>query len=194
MAENFDACLAVTLAYEGDWSDNPADPGGATMDGITYAVFCAWRASRHLPKPGLTDLRNIAHTEVANIYADRYWAPIRGADLPAGVDLAVFDFAVNSGVHRASVILQQCAGLTGEDVDGIIGDETLWFVSQADSADLVAAICDQRMRFLQSLGTWPDFGDGWTRRVDGVRQTAAGMCVQPSPPWLGETLLSGGRA
>ncbi|TIR82050.1 MAG: hypothetical protein E5X04_03460, partial [Mesorhizobium sp.] len=28
---NLAACLKTVLAYEGGWSDNPKDPGGATM-------------------------------------------------------------------------------------------------------------------------------------------------------------------
>ena len=31
----FDACLAVVLVQEGGYSDDPADPGGATNMGIT---------------------------------------------------------------------------------------------------------------------------------------------------------------
>ena len=35
MKNNYDAALQHVLKSEGLWSDNPADPGGATMKGIT---------------------------------------------------------------------------------------------------------------------------------------------------------------
>ena len=39
----------------------------------------------------------------------------------------------------------------------------------------IDAMCDQRMDFLQGLETWPIYGDGWTNRVEDVRQTAHDM-------------------
>ena len=35
---NFDTAFAKLLGHEGDFSDHPADPGGATRFGITEAV------------------------------------------------------------------------------------------------------------------------------------------------------------
>jgi hypothetical protein len=42
MDDNFDTCLAFTLKEEGGYSDNPADPGGATNMGITLATYRQW--------------------------------------------------------------------------------------------------------------------------------------------------------
>ncbi|RVB39026.1 hypothetical protein EN902_14635, partial [Mesorhizobium sp. M7A.F.Ca.CA.001.16.1.1] len=39
MDRNFARALALVLKSEGGWSDNPADPGGATMKGVTLASF-----------------------------------------------------------------------------------------------------------------------------------------------------------
>ena len=38
-AENFAACLAFTLKYEGGYVDHPSDPGGATNHGVTIATL-----------------------------------------------------------------------------------------------------------------------------------------------------------
>jgi lysozyme family protein len=40
---------------------------------------------------------------------------------------------------------------------------------------LVTAICDERLRFLKSLKTWPVFGNGWSRRVAEGRVAALAM-------------------
>ena len=42
--------------------------------------------------------------------------------LPAGIDLAIYDCAVNQGLGRARRLLQQAAGVT---VDGKIGPVTM---------------------------------------------------------------------
>jgi lysozyme family protein len=42
----------------------------------------------------------------------------------------------------------------------------------ADAEHLIKSICDERLRFLQSLKTWPVFEVGWGRRVANVRSAA----------------------
>ena len=44
----------------------------------------------------------------------------------------------------------------------------------ADPKTLIVDICDERLRFLQSLKTWPVFGRGWGRRVAEVKLKALG--------------------
>jgi lysozyme family protein len=39
MKSNFSEALNVILHHEGLWSDHKDDPGGATMKGVTMAVF-----------------------------------------------------------------------------------------------------------------------------------------------------------
>jgi lysozyme family protein len=53
-------------------------------------------------------------------------------------------------------MLQRCLGRTA---NGHLDNAT---VRAAGSArGLVEAVCDERLRFLQSLRTWPVFGAGW---------------------------------
>lgn len=96
MKDNFAACLRLTLAYEGGWSDNPADPGGATMKGITLATYSAW-LGKDATK---AELKAIPQAHIEAIYRHEYWDKVRGDDLPAGLDLVAFDAAANSGVKR----------------------------------------------------------------------------------------------
>src|SRR6185437_16377169 len=74
----FDTALAFTLAEEGGFSDNPADPGGATNKGITLATFREYQ-------PGATvdELRAISDADVWRIYRLGYWNHMRCGDLPA---------------------------------------------------------------------------------------------------------------
>lgn len=168
MKGNFDECLALVLKHEGGWNDHPKDPGGETNMGVTKRTWEEWIGKR--VEPG--SLKSLTVADVAPLYKEKYWDRVKGDDLPDGVDYAVFDFAVNSGVGRATRVLQQAVGVTP---DGIIGPKTLAAVNAMPPRDLVDEICDKRLAFLQGLFTWPTFGRGWSRRVAEVRKTALDM-------------------
>jgi len=175
MDRNFSRALSLVLKHEGGWSDHPADPGGATMKGVTLANF------RRFVKPGATkdDLRKITDEQVATVYRRHYWDAVAGAELPGGIDFAVFDFAVNSGPDRAAKFLQQAVGAK---VDGKIGPSTLAATKKLMRATVINDLCDKRMTFLKGLKTWPTFGKGWTSRVSAVRADALKMSVEPDAP------------
>lgn len=165
--QNFYAGLKMTLVYEGGYSNHPLDPGAATMQGVTQVVYNEDRADRDLPP---RDVRMITQAELTRIYRTRYWERVFGDDLPAGLDYAMFDFAVNSGVRLASKKLQAVVGTT---VDGAMGPKTLVAVASYVEAyglpALIDALCRKRMRFLESLDTFPTFGKGWRARVMGTK-------------------------
>lgn len=177
MDRNFERALKLVLKHEGGWSDHPSDPGGATMKGVTLATF------RRYVKPDATkaDLRKITDDQIATVYRRHYWDAIAGAELPGGVDYAVFDFAVNSGPARAAKYLQM---VVGAKADGKIGPATLTAVRKTMRATVINDLCDRRMAFLKSLKTWKTFGKGWTRRVTDVRVESLKMAAQPDkdPP------------
>lgn len=159
MKENYAAALKQVLKYEGGYSDHKDDPGGPTMKGITQAVYDSWQRSQNLPTQSV---RNISDAAVAAIYKQQYWDKIRGDDLPSGVDFAVFDYAVNSGVSRASKTLQSVVGVTQ---DGVIGPATI----QATKTYVAMSVTNKRLAFMQSLSIWSTFGKGWAARITDVK-------------------------
>jgi lysozyme family protein len=164
--DRFGACLPLILKHEGGYVDHPADPGGATNLGITHATLAAWRGKPVTKQ----DVRNLTVTEAAAIYRARYWDAVRGDELPAGVDLAVFDFAVNSGPGRAIRTLQ---GVLGVAQDGALGPVTMAALAKAPGkATVIVDLCDARMRFLRGLSTFATFGRGWTARVNAIEDAA----------------------
>lgn len=173
MKDTFQRALALLLKHEGGFVNHVADPGGATNKGITLAVY------REVYGKGKTvdDLKRITDDQVAHIYRTRYWAKVRGDDLPSGVDYAVFDFAVNSGPARAAKYLQAVVGVAQ---DGVIGPQTLAAVKAASASAVIDKLCDKRLAFLQGLKTWSTFGKGWGRRVEDVRSAAKSMVQAPN--------------
>lgn len=175
MDRNFARALALVLKSEGGWSDDPQDPGGATMKGVTLANF------RRYVKADATkaDLKKISNDQLATVYRRFYWDAVLGAELPDGVDYAVFDFAVNSGPDRAAKYLQAVAGV-GQD--GRIGPATLIAVNAKPAGVVVDALCDARLAFLKKLPTWPRFGRGWSDRVKSVRAQSLLMSSTTAAP------------
>jgi lysozyme family protein len=168
MKEDYDLSLKLVLESEGGYSNDRGDPGGPTNWGITiYDARAYWKKDATA-----ADVRAMPLAVAKGIYRDKYWDPIDGNDLPAGVDYAVFDYGVNSGISRAVKVLQR---LVGTSVDGHMGPLTLAATAKADPVKLVEQICDERLAFLQGLGTWRIFGRGWGRRVREVRATALTM-------------------
>jgi lysozyme family protein len=166
MKENYAKALAQVLKYEGGYVDHPKDPGGPTNKGITQAVYDAWRKAANQPTQSV---RYINDLEVGAIYRQQYWDRISGDDLPAGVDFAVFDFAVNSGVSRAAKTLQAVVGVTQ---DGVIGPATI----QATKTYVAMSITNRRLAFMQSLSIWSTFGKGWSARIADVKAQIIALC------------------
>ena len=169
--DRFAACLPLILKHEGGYVDHLRDPGGATNKGITQKTYDSWRDRKGQSRQSV---RSITSDEVAAIYRRDYWDAIKGDDLPAGIDYCVFDFAVNSGIDRASRYLQSAVGSPS---DGKIGPATIAAAKASNAKAAIEAICDARMAFLRGLSHWPTFGRGWTSRVNDVRDRALEMAA-----------------
>ncbi|MGH6834923.1 MAG: glycosyl hydrolase 108 family protein [Methylocella sp.] len=155
----FRACLAFTLKHEGLRSNDPLDPGGRTMEGVTQATYDAYRIRTAL---GRRDVFTMGAAERDEIYRNEYWDLVNGDLLRAGEDLCVFDFAVNSGVSRALIV---CAHFRKSPVN-----------------DAIAGICAHRLSFLHALRTWSHFGAGWGRRVSACEALAYRMAYGKAAP------------
>ena len=151
---NFDTAIKHVLQVEGDFSDHPADPGGATRSGITEAV--ARRAGYR------GDMRELPLDLAKRIYREEYWNAVRADELPAGIRLVMFDAAVNSGTGQAIRWLQRAVGVAD---DGVLGPRTLAAVGALSADSVRMKVLAQRLRFMAGLSNWPAFGRGWARRI-----------------------------
>ena len=168
MKENWQECISHLLREEGGYSNHSADPGGMTNLGVTKRVWEEWTGKSATEQ----EMRSLTHEQVTPLYKKRYWDAIKGDDLPSGVDLCVFDCAVNAGVSRAVRFLQHAAGVTE---DGIIGPATLAAVKSKGATAIIADFCAQREFHYKSLSNFPVFGKGWMARLDRIEDEARGM-------------------
>lgn len=161
MKENWEESLKHILKYEGGYVHHKDDPGGRTNLGVTQRVWEEWTG-----KPATeADMRSLTVEMVSPLYKKRYWDAVRGDDLPSGVDLCVFDCAVNAGVGRASKFLQQAVGVTA---DGQIGPKTLAAIAAKPADEVIEAFCNLREAHYKSLSNFVTFGKGWMNRLGAV--------------------------
>lgn len=187
-AANYPESLRRILVHEGGYVNDPDDPGGPTMRGVTQRVYDGFRKRNGKPAQSVM---KIEAPELEAIYRVQYANKIRFDELPRGVDYAVLDGAVNSGPAQAVKWLQRA--LRMNLIDGSLGDATLAAVSaHPDHDKLIADMLDRRMAFLRALKTWRKFGDGWTKRVNSVRRAAQAM-ASGSVPAPVERIDSSGR-
>jgi lysozyme family protein len=158
-AANFPPELGDELVFEGGFVDNPQDPGGATDFGITLGTLSHW-----LGRPAsIAELKALTPGVKSAIYRALFWNVIQGDELPGGVDLEVFDMAVNGGPKRAVEILQGCLG--GLVVDGVLGQKTLGAVQASPRLPLISLYAARRQAYYRGLSTFGTFGAGWLARV-----------------------------
>lgn len=157
-SSDFEQCHAVTEKWEGGWSNHPSDRGGKTMYGVTEAVFHAWLRKHKKP---IRPVKSITISEARSLYYDEYWLAGKCDTLAKGVDLAVYDSNVNSGVSRGRSWLM--ASIGGTDVETIKN------------------ICAKRLSFMRGLSNWAVFGKGWLNRVTDIEAKSVARNLKSSP-------------
>lgn len=173
---SFDTAFQHTVGVEGGYSNNPKDPGGETMWGITAATARAHGyvgPMKDMPVATakaiyLVGYWNLLHLDQVNTFSPRIAAEL-------------FDTAVNCGVSVPIPYLQRALNAfnrQGKDypdipVDGLAGAKTIDALrnflstraSQGGEAVLMAALnAQQGVRYLEIVEKRPtseDFEFGW---------------------------------
>lgn len=147
----FALAFALILKHEGGYVNDPKDPGGETIYGISKRAHpAAWEDGA----PSQDD------AEV--IYKRDYWDACHCDELPPCLAVLVFDTAVNIGAGRA---VKQLQSIVNVPQDGDIGPKTLAAIDTVPPQVLVARVATRRIHYYSRLNTWEMFGKGWTKRV-----------------------------
>lgn len=162
----FAACFPVTRASEGGFV---IDQGGPTNFGVTIPMLSAY-----LRRPATeADIRALTVDTVAPLYLSLFYNAAHCNQCPNGVDLMVFDEAVNEGQGHAIRHLQQALAIT---VDGAFGPKTLAALQAADPTDLIHAMHDANSAYYDSLASiYPEDEKGWHARNDRTMAAALAM-------------------
>jgi lysozyme family protein len=176
MISNWDKSFDMVIAHEGGFTNDERDPGnklpdgrkGSTMLGCTQANWEKYIGHEVTQD----DMKALKKEDVKPLYKRDYWDAVRGDDLPAGVDYAVFDFAINAGPAAARKMIQKALGVTA---DGSIGPATMKAIQEAEGKDLLDNFSNSKEAFYKSLPTFQTYGKGWLKRVADVQTSASTM-------------------
>lgn len=157
---SFDDAFDALIGNEGGYSNNPKDPGGETMWGVTARVARAY---------GYTGPMRTLPKETAKAIAKKlYWDPLRLDSFDPRVAFQIFDANYNGG-HP--VIWMQ--GASGAAADGLIGPATVAAVQATDPLKFMMRWNALRLTYFTSLSTWGTFGKGWANRIAANLKTGA---------------------
>lgn len=149
-------CLEIILKEEGGLANYRADPGGLTQYGISQRSY-----------PSI-NIAALTVDQAKALYRHDYWEPICGDKLPLGLDLLVFDSAVNQGVPTAIRLLQQALGVKA---DGQLGAVTLTNARSAMPQILDSFAAERALRYEFNRNE-DVFGRGWYRRLLRIHRMA----------------------
>lgn len=148
---SFDLAFDLVVGLEGGHVDDPRDPGGETIYGITR------RDHPDLWRTGPPTLE-----QAKERYRTHYWEVAKCDKMPWPISCIVFDAAVNQGPATALKLLQRCLRVVA---DGVFGRETAQALEHADLRELMARY--QARRAIRYTGTrnFDIYGEGWLYRL-----------------------------
>ena len=155
---NFEAAFEKLIdpQHEGGYVNDPRDPGGETMLGITVAVA---RANGYAGA-----MKDMPRATAAAIYQVKYWTPAGCDVVPDVLKFDLFDMAVNQGVPSAVKALQHAVGVLE---DGALGPMTVQAAQAALPVRLLFRFDAARLvHYAENSDTaLLTYGRGWLRRV-----------------------------
>lgn len=148
----FDRAVGMVLESEGPPSDDPQDPGGETVYGLSrvYHPSIPWPPTQ---------------AQAIQLYRHDYWAPIHGDELPVPLALVMFDAAVIPGLSWAIKALQ---GVLRLESDGVIGPNTLAAARHATWRTTLAFTSARLGEFERQVRIYPvktKWSEGWRQRT-----------------------------
>lgn len=154
-ARVWDSAFRLLLENEGGLVDDKNDSGGVTKYGISKKAY-----------PNL-DIPSLTLWQAQDIYRRDYWERCKCDYIPDALSVAVFDFAVNSGIKTAIKKLQIALGVTA---DGIIGNQTVGACNRLPVKKILDDYINLRLDYLMSLPKWKYYGNGWGNRVERTKR------------------------
>jgi lysozyme family protein len=172
MRANWQAAFDHVQKWEGGAAvtDDPNDPGGLTRFGVALLGIGRTLGFTRADVLALRrqDDDGDRTNDARSIFEDHFWTPCRCDALPGGLDLAVFDGAINQGAATTIKRLQRAAGV---GADGAIGPVTLAAVARAPEAVLIDFMA-LRLTGYAALKAFVFYGFGWARRVIDTHRRA----------------------
>ena len=168
---NIESLAKKILKWEGGFSDDPIDRGGATNMGVTIRT---WRQVGY-DKDGdqdidVDDLCLLTREDATMVLKHFYWNRWRADEIQSQAIASILvDWVWCSG--KWGIIIPQ--RILGVEVDGIVGQDTLQAVNESGPKDLHRKIFDARLRFIRRIiirdPSQKRFQRGWINRLNDFK-------------------------
>lgn len=168
---DFLTAFTLVVAVEGNYVNDPQDPGGETKFGISKRSY-----------PNL-DIKSLTLDSVKPIYLADFWNKLRCDDLPDAIRHFVFDTGVQCGEDWAAMSVQRAVGALP---DGNIGPRTLAEVKARDPNQILRLIFVDRAFHYASDPNVRRFGRGWFARLFDISKLA----IVTANPHIGSAVSS----
>lgn len=127
-----------------EFTDHPADAGGATKYGVTRETLSAY-----LGRPATVDeVRNLTIEQARSVYRHMFIVRPGFARLIEPLRSQMIDFGVHSGPETAIKALQRIVGV---NADGIIGPKTSAAVEQSSAFTLACRVWEARLQYMAQI-------------------------------------------
>jgi lysozyme family protein len=150
---NFDQAFSILIGEEGNYVNNPSDPGGETKFGISKRAFPT------------VDIAALTLEDAKALAKKFYWDPVGCDYMPDPLCFEMFDVSYNNGAVRAIKFLQQALEL---EPTGSLDSHTLQQLQASNPTAVAAKHVGYRLLFDDKLTTWPTFGRGWAGRIANI--------------------------
>lgn len=155
--------IPIIKKWEGGYSDNPNDRGGATNSGVTLAVY----QSVYGKNKTKNDLKRMTNEQWNYIFTKLYWNKWKADDIKnQSIANILVDWVWMSGYGTIKKI-QSLFGLTA---DGIVGNKTISYINSHDQEEVFNKIWNRRKQFYESLvknnPSQKVFLKGWMNRLN----------------------------
>ena len=170
-SSGFKNAISYILEVEGGYSDyNPSTGDPRTNLGIIQSEYDEYRGSKGL---SLKSVKEITQDEAEEIYFVNYWSPTSCEQiykyLPKTA-LAIFDFAVNSGLGGASSVVAKALDIPNGQFDSAMINSIIQIGTEiGDDALFRNLIARRRINYKEIIKRKPQksvYGPGWNNRLD----------------------------
>ena len=167
----FKNAIKYILNVEGGYSDYNSSTGDPRTNlGIIQSEYDDYRSEKGLEKQSV---RNITVDEAEEIYFDNYWTPTKSEIIYKNYPktaLAIFDFAVNSGLSGASSLVAKTLDIPNTKFDNNMVNSIIMAAGTMGDSQLFSNLIQRRrVNYQDIIKRRPNksvYGPGWQNRLD----------------------------
>lgn len=157
------------LARKSGFANDPSDPGGPTMIGVTLNTYAQYCRHKGYPAPSANTLKNIPYSHWKDILRTNFWDYCHAEEIRyQPLRWIIVDWVWASGpkvISRIQKILKVTA-------DGIIGPKTMRMINSLPGDYLFDLVMQSRQEYINEICVnnpgLRKFRKGWLNRLSHI--------------------------